>query len=126
MIKTILNLFKRKKNSEEENLDIPNSISFSFHNNDNEISVKIIISKLDDKIAQQFGELLFHLNEGYYAQSIVETMNEISAQGTNELIFVKKITHSWAEKIIEADRLEETINQEPIVSPSYFKQMIDK
>lgn len=126
MIKTILSLFKREKNSEEENLDIPNSISFSFGSNDEEISVKITIAKLDDKIAKQFGELLFHLNEGYYAQSIVETMNEISAQGQDEFMFVKKITNSWAEKIIEADKLEASINQEPIVSPSYFKQMIDK
>ena len=102
-----------------------NSISFIF-DDDNNVFLKISIKDFNQILSIKFGDLLFHMNEGYYAQSMMEIMTEIGSQGPEQFSFVKKAINQWGNKVLEAEKLEDENSIKPIISPSEFSNLFDK
>jgi len=104
------------------------SITFEFDDNtaiEKKIAIKILLNNLDQIAAKRFGDLLFHINEGYYAQSIIEILNDIGSKGPEEFKCVQKIIKNWGNKIIEVEQEEQLANNEPIIAPSLFGHTTD-
>ena len=119
--------YNNKDNAKLEDYQQPsdNSISFIF-DDDNNVFLKISIKDFNQILSIKFGDLLFHMNEGYYAQSMMEIMTEIGSQGPEQFSFVKKAINQWGNKVLEAEKLEDENSIKPIISPSEFSNLFDK
>lgn len=91
---------------------IQNSISFDLDANG---KVYFDINVLDEskEAAEKLGIMLFMINEGYYVQHILNSLDIIMKNPSSEN-FAKQIISSWSEQISKEDQ------EDPIVSPSSF------
>lgn len=111
-----LDLFKHKENTKPTN-----SVLFEIDNNNNiDVKIKLNNALVDD--AEKFGLLLFLINEGYYVQTFLDILSDISKEGEHQAKFVQTTIHSWASKVTESNIYETNIKNEcdPIIKPTQF------
>jgi hypothetical protein len=122
MLKYLLSFFKNHNAKEVINTsktDTTNN-SIIFHLDQNQkINVDIDLNNLSTEDAKQFGLLLFLINEGYYVQSFLDIISNISKVDTTKTEFVQSVISSWSNAIIENDNYVKN-NQDPIIKPTQF------
>lgn len=127
MFNYIKNIFTNKKFPDIDTVtnDEKFYISFSVDSKDN-LLIRMIIRETNTETSNQLGDLLFNLNEGYLAQSILEVMNEIATHDTDHYLCIKNIIHRWSKNILNLENKNESSLNEPIVNPSSFNTNISK
>ena len=110
------NLFKPKL---KEEIQDTNSICFSIDKK-GEISLKIDLRNTDELSAEKLATVLFYINEGYYVQSILDNLTELSIKNNTYLKFIQKTISLWSNKIIENDNIINNYQDKPIISPGEF------
>lgn len=114
MFQYLQSLFKKNKKSNNDNtLTI-----VCDHNKNNKIHVNF--NKTSPESAQQFAEMLFLLNEGYYTKLILEILQEISKTDTDQTNFINDVISRWSSFVLEVENYEQDQLNSPIVAPTYF------
>ena len=119
----IKNLFENKKLSESTNKK-ENSITF-FIDDDDKIKIRIFIDDTSSKSSEHFGFLLYLINEGYYIQSILDTLFEMSQSYPDYSFFISKVIEEWSKKIKNDTEYKNEENK-PIIGPSQFYNHLGK
>lgn len=95
-----------------------NTIIFSV-DTDNNNDFKLEINHYSKEAAEKFGVLLFLINEGYYVQSILDSLSSLSKENEEKSQFVQQAIYNWSSHIKASDGYSST-NDEPIVKPTQF------
>lgn len=113
----INNLF----NNTDKSRDLTNSIVFTVNEN-NQISLTVDIKNSSLEAAQKLGLLLFLVNEGYYVQSFLDIISDLSKTHKNSALFQQQVISTWSEKITESNMHEATqhLDDIPIIKPTQF------
>lgn len=109
-------LFRLNKEIKETNIKKPVSITFEIDEN-NQFSVDLSIGNRSLVLAENLGLLLFLINEGYYVQSFLDILVDISKQHHDNAIFAQTTISHWSNKIMEHDQDQADV---PIIKPSQF------
>lgn len=124
MISLIKKYFYKNNSTDTDNnqsvVSDSKNITLSFQINKDGIITEILIGDLDEGMPAKLGELLFHLNEGYYAEGLLQIMKDIGDQGPEYYSFIKQSIVHWSNKVKEIDS-----GDDPIVSPSQFSTMVN-
>ena len=96
-----------------------NSVTFKI-DQDQKIHLHIDIEYLSSVDASKFGFMLFLLNEGYYIQTFIDLMTDLSKQDLTKAQFVQQVIGSWSKQMTESDEYENKLDNEPIVKPTLF------
>lgn len=118
MWQLINNLFQKSNKSEV----LTNSIIFNIDEN-HKISLAVDIKNSSLQAAQRLGLLLFLINEGYYVQSFLDIISDLSKKNDAGLLFQQQVISTWSEKITESNLNEQQdqINDDtPIIKPTQF------
>lgn len=124
MFKKILNKLIPKKdiqNPPEETknkTENTNAVTFILDDN-NEPYIHISITDLNYDKAVHFAKMLFEMNSGLYASSIIDILMQLSKQDDSIRIFVAKIIAGWS---LYGDINKEPTHSEnePIIKPTDF------
>lgn len=123
MINKILNSFLHKKKEEstsryENKTYDTNGITFILDEN-NEPYIHISVTNLDDNKAVFFARMLFEINTGIYAESILDILQKLAQQDDSIKLFVSKVVASWG---LYNELQNNNTNQqtEPMVKPTDF------
>jgi|LakMenEpi03Aug12_release.lakeMendotaPanAssembly.Ray.scaffolds.fasta_scaffold435234_3 hypothetical protein len=120
-ISSIKNLFTNIKTDDEKS--IPEQKKYNkiiFEIEKNKINTKLEIDDFSDDSAEQLGLVLFLLNEGYYVQTLMDLITDLSNENNEKLKFAQKIINSWVEKINTSNSYEAKSEDEPLIKPTYF------
>jgi hypothetical protein len=130
IIKFLTNLFNFKKTIKYNDT---NYIIFQFGKNKDDIELIISLIDLDTVSGQKFGELLFAINEGYYTNTILQILNNISSDSLEHKKFTTIAINKWAQKISEhgikfkdENKIKDTNKEDPLILPSQFSKLFDK
>jgi hypothetical protein len=113
----ISKLFKPKHHSSDK--VSCNSITFKI-DQDQKIHLHIDIENLSSADANKFGLMLFLLNEGYYVQTFMDLMTDLSKQDLTKAQFVQQVIGNWSKQITESNEYEDKLDNEPIIKPTLF------
>lgn len=106
----------KKLLSKEKKSDIKssiNSITFILDEND-QISIKLHISKISYKDIEQFADLLQNIQKDTFQPTILELLIDLSKQSPQLNYFSKTTIERWSKKIYD------DIIHKPLISPSEF------
>ena len=107
-------LFAKTKTEEISENTLSNSIVFNI-DNDNKVNLTIDIKNTSLESADKLGFLLFLINEGYYVQSFLDIISDLSKKNIDHALFAQKTINSWSTRITDnAD------DNDPIVKPTEF------
>jgi len=119
----IKNLFVNKKLSEPTNRK-ENSITF-FIDDDDKLKIRIFIDDTSPKSSEYFGFLLYLINEGYYVQSILDTLFEMSEAYPDYGVFISSVIQEWSKKIKDEPEYKGE-QHKPIIGASQFYNHLGK
>lgn len=126
LLKNFIGLFHHEK-PVTNNTELDNQIIISVPKN-GRVKIDLKISNYSDLDAETFGLMLFFMNEGYYAQTILDLLFDLTANKQKQSInFMEKSINAWSIAINNFDISPETntINkQDPIISPTSFYKNI--
>ena len=117
-IKNLMDRFLKEKNNTQQT-DNTNKILFEIDEN-HKINIKLDLGNFTDDSAEQLGLVLFLLNEGYYVQTLMDLITDLSNENNEKLKFAQKIINSWVEKINTSNSYEAKSEDEPLIKPTYF------
>lgn len=86
---------------------------------EHKINLSIDMNNFSSEAAEQFGMMLFLLNEGYYMQTLMDLVIDLSKSNNEHAVFAQKILSSWSNKITLNNHASQN-DEEPIVKPSFF------
>jgi len=126
MIEFIKNIFRSrptyvsKEQKEEKENTAENTNAFTILlGDDNEPYIHVAITDIDYDKAVFFAKMLYELNTGRYATSIINILNDLSNRDDEIKLFVHKLMISW--RLYEQLEKEQSlICDEPLVRPSDF------
>jgi hypothetical protein len=115
-IKNLMDRFLKEKNNTQQT-DNTNKILFEIDEN-HKINIKLDLGNFTDDSAEQLGLVLFLLNEGYYVQTFMDLITDLSHD--NNTKFSQKVISSWADKINTSNSYDNKAEDEPLIKPTYF------
>jgi hypothetical protein len=115
-IKNLMDRFLKEKNNTQQT-DNTNKILFEIDEN-HKINIKLDLGNFTDDSAEQLGLVLFLLNEGYYVQTFMDLITDLSHD--NNTKFSQKVISSWADKINTSNSYDNKMEDEPLIKPTYF------
>jgi hypothetical protein len=115
-IKNLMDRFLKEKNNTQQT-DNTNKILFEIDEN-HKINIKLDLGNFTDDSAEQLGLVLFLLNEGYYVQTFMDLITDLSHD--NNTKFSQKVISSWADKINTSNSYDNKTEDEPLIKPTYF------
>lgn len=124
MIKKILNKFISKKNTEDpleetkNKIDNTNAVTFILDDN-NEPYIHISITDLNYDKTAHFAKMLFEMNSGAYATSIIDILMELSKQDDSIRIFIAKVIAAWS-LYGDLNKQGQLSEGEPVINPTDF------
>jgi hypothetical protein len=89
------------------------------------VKITIFIDDTSSKSSEHFGFLLYLINEGYYIQSILDTLFEMSQSYPDYSFFISKVIEEWSKKIKNDTEYKNEENK-PIIGPSQFYNHLGK
>lgn len=81
------------------------------------ILIDFDINQWTDKDCENFGTMLFYMNEGVYIQTILDLFSFFAKKDTKYINFMNKTIKQWSDLVANNNT-----NAEPVVSPSRFYQ----
>jgi hypothetical protein len=126
MLKSLINFFIRKKTQSSKNIPIieqNNILAFVLDHEGNPF-VKIIINNTDEAASLKFAYMIYSINRGALAHSIIDVLMKDCENSDPEYKEFKQ------NAIVFWNELETTYNndgvEKPIVSPLTFSQLFNK
>lgn len=123
MFNIITSLLKKLRPNQSAENNPANFIYFRIDPDTEHTDIFIDIQNISKNNAQKLGNVLFLLNEGYYVQSFLDIINQLSKSESdiNKTKFLKQIIDVWASKVLEANTIEENNTKDsPIIKPTCF------
>lgn len=106
--------FFRKQSIEKNKSTVQNTISFDL-DSDGKVHFDIHVLDESKEAAEKLGLMLFMINEGYYVQHIINSLDTLMKNPASSQ-FAQQIISTWSQHITN-----DTLDQEnPIVSPLSF------
>ena len=123
----LFKLFTTKKNIDHNIEDKDNQITISIPKN-GKVKIELKVNNYSELDAETFGLMLFFMNEGYYAETIVNLLFDLTLNKEKKTIaFMEKSIDAWSTAINNFDIQPNTNiinNQDPIISPTSFYKNI--
>lgn len=119
----MFNLFKKHKNPVQFKMD-ENTIAFCVDQN-HDVSIKISAQNLKKKDAAKFGQVLCFIESGLYRSTILEILQDMTAQTDPERqAFISELILQWSQYIDAYKEL--SYNKDgPLVPPTKFSVLVN-
>ena len=117
-IKLLYNKWFNSKLFKQNKDDDKNYIIFSINPN-GDVNLEILLHSNQIADAYSFGDLLYGLNNGIYADQMVTTLTEVNKTNSNYINFVHAVILRW-HTLLGLGSKNENNKFEPIIKPSQF------
>lgn len=103
-------------------INIKNEIIFTI-DQDQVINLQLNFNHYTKESAEKLALLLFFMNEGYYVQSLLDSLFAF-AKDNNQHQFVQQTISAWSAHLKSADQYEDNnSNDNPIIKPTQFSSL---
>lgn len=133
IIQKIKKLFRKKKSlsTKEQYIQLRKlqSIAVLQENLPDNVVGNIVFSVLDDgnvhiycqwndtQVAEQYGEMLFNINEGNYTSNIIDILSKYANTSPQDIVTINKIMYTW-QNLISKTRNMPLIQPNEVFSPT--------
>ncbi|MFM7795449.1 MAG: hypothetical protein ACKO7N_01655 [Candidatus Nitrosotenuis sp.] len=120
-MKNFLDWFKKPKDNDTE--DTKYNILIVSVDSDGKIFLNFDVNNFSDKNAENFGMMLYYLNEGMYVETILDLFLHFMKNDNRFETFTQDTIRTWSKLVNEFGIREEFINNkntDPIIAPSDF------